>query len=221
MTKESGYGKIAFALKQKMFMTWRMKDMFIIAGLGNPDRQYEGTRHNVGFDVIDRIAEKYNISVDVKKHRALLGKGVIEGQKVILAKPQTYMNLSGESIRSLVDYYKIDEEHELLVIYDDINLGVGQLRIREKGSAGGHNGIKNIIAHLGTQVFPRIRVGVGEKPSRYDLADYVLGHFSKAEKELMEEGYDHAVDAAGMILSGRIGDAMSEYNRKKKEEPRP
>lgn len=194
--------------------------MFIIAGLGNPDRQYEGTRHNVGFDVIDRLADKYNIALDVKKHRALLGKGVIEGQKVILAKPQTYMNLSGESIRSLVDYYKIDGEHELLVIYDDINLGVGQLRIREKGSAGGHNGIKNIIAHLGTQVFPRIRVGVGEKPSRYDLADYVLGHFSRAEKELMDEGYDHAVKAVGMILSGRIGDAMSEYNRKKKEEPR-
>lgn len=194
--------------------------MFIIAGLGNPDRQYEGTRHNVGFDVIDRLADKYNIAVDVKKHRALLGKGVIEGQKVILAKPQTYMNLSGESIRSLVDYYKIDGENELLVIYDDINLGVGQLRIREKGSAGGHNGIKNIIAHLGTQVFPRIRVGVGEKPSRYDLADYVLGHFSRAEKELMDEGYDHAVKAVGMILSGRIGDAMSEYNRKKKEEPR-
>ena len=191
--------------------------MFIIAGLGNPDRQYEGTRHNVGFDVIDRLADKYNIAVDVKKHRALLGKGVIEGQKVILAKPQTYMNLSGESIRSLVDYYKIDGEHELLVIYDDINLGVGQLRIREKGSAGGHNGIKNIIAHLGTQVFPRIRVGVGEKPSRYDLADYVLGHFSRAEKELMDEGYDHAVKAVGMILSGRIKDAMSEYNRKRKE----
>ena len=191
--------------------------MFIIAGLGNPDRQYEGTTHNVGFDVIDRLADKYNIAVDMKKHRALLGKGVIEGQKVILAKPQTYMNLSGESIRSLVDYYKIDGEHELLVIYDDINLEVGQLRIREKGSAGGHNGIKNIIAHLGTQVFPRIRVGVGEKPSRYDLADYVLGHFSKAEKALMDEGYDHAVDAAGMILSGRIKDAMSEYNRKRKE----
>ena len=191
--------------------------MFIIAGLGNPDRQYEGTRHNVGFDVIDRLADKYNIAVDMKKHRALLGKGVIEGQKVILAKPQTYMNLSGESIRSLVDYYKIDGEHELLVIYDDINLEVGQLRIREKGSAGGHNGIKNIIAHLGTQVFPRIRVGVGEKPSRYDLADYVLGHFSKVEKALMDEGYDHAVDAAGMILSGRIKDAMSEYNRKRKE----
>lgn len=193
--------------------------MFIIAGLGNPDRQYEGTRHNVGFDVIDRLSDKYNIPVDTRKHRALVGKGVVEGQKVILAKPQTYMNLSGESIRSLVDYYKIDEEHELIVIYDDINLGVGQLRIREKGSAGGHNGIKNIIANLGTQVFPRIRVGVGEKPDRYDLADYVLGHFSKAEKELMGEGYDHAVRAAGIILSGRIGDAMSEFNRRKKAEP--
>ena len=192
--------------------------MFIIAGLGNPDKQYEGTRHNVGFDVIDRLADKYNISVDARKHRAFVGQGIIEGQKVILAKPQTYMNLSGESIRSLVDYYKIAEEHELIVIYDDINLGVGQLRIREKGSAGGHNGIKNIIACLGTQVFPRIRVGVGEKPSRYDLADYVLGHFSKAERELMDEGYDNAVSAVGMIISGRIGDAMSEFNRKKKEE---
>ena len=120
--------------------------MFIIAGLGNPDRQYEGTRHNAGFDVIDRIAEKYNIAVDTKRHRAYIGKGIIEGQKVILAKPQTYMNLSGESIRSLVDYYKVDEENELLVIYDDISLDVGQLRIRAKGSAGGHNGIKNIIA---------------------------------------------------------------------------
>lgn len=191
--------------------------MYIIAGLGNPDRQYEGTRHNVGFDVIDRLSDKYDIAVDTKKNRALIGKGIIEGQKVILAKPQTYMNLSGESIRGLVDYYKIDEEHELIVIYDDINLGVGQLRIREKGSAGGHNGIKNIISCLGTQVFPRIRVGVGEKPARYDLADYVLGHFSKAERELMSEGYDHTVTAVRMILSGRIGDAMSEFNRKKKE----
>ena len=192
--------------------------MFIIAGLGNPDRQYEGTRHNAGFDVIDRIADKYNIAVDTRRHRALIGKGVIEGQKVILAKPQTYMNLSGESIRSMSDYYKIDPEHELLVIYDDINLDPGQLRIREKGSAGGHNGIKNIIACLGTQVFPRIRVGVGEKPSKYDLADYVLGHFSKAEKEQMEKGYGFAVDAAAMILAGRIGDAMGMYNRKKREE---
>lgn len=191
--------------------------MFIIAGLGNPTKEYEGTRHNVGFEVIDRIAEKYNISVDTKKHRALLGKGIISGRKVILAKPQTYMNLSGESIRSLIDYYKTDEEHELLVIYDDISLDVGQLRIRAKGSAGGHNGIKNIIACLGTQVFPRIKIGVGEKPRGYDLADYVLGHFSKAEQEKMEEGYREAVQAAEMIVSGELEAAMNEYNRRKKE----
>jgi len=195
-----------------------MRKMFIIAGLGNPTKEYEGTRHNAGFDVIDRLSEKYNIAVDVKKHRAFIGKGMIAGQKVILAKPQTYMNLSGESIRSLLDYYKVDEEHELLVIYDDISLGVGQLRIRAKGSAGGHNGIKNIIAHLGGQVFPRIKVGVGEKPPKYDLADYVLGHFSKAEKVLMDEGYDNAVRAVEMIVSGDIEGAMNEFNRKKKEE---
>ena len=195
-----------------------MSKMFIIAGLGNPTKEYEGTRHNVGFDVIDRLSEKYNIAVDTKKHRAFIGKGMIAGQKVILAKPQTYMNLSGESIRSLLDYYKVDEEHELLVIYDDVSLGVGQLRIRAKGSAGGHNGIKNIIAHLGGQVFPRIKIGVGEKPPKYDLADYVLGHFSKAEKILMDEGYDNAVRAVEMIVSGEIEGAMNEYNRKKKEE---
>ena len=192
--------------------------MFIIAGLGNPTKEYEGTRHNVGFDVIDRLADRYNIDVDTKKHLALIGKGVIAGQKVILAKPQTYMNLSGESIRSIVDYYKVDPETELLVIYDDISLDVGKLRIRAKGSAGGHNGIKNIIAHLGSQVFPRIKVGVGEKPSKYDLADYVLGHFSKEEQVLMDEGYDQAVNAVEMILSGDISGAMNEYNRKKKEE---
>ena len=191
--------------------------MFIIAGLGNPTKEYEGTRHNVGFEVIDRIAEKYNISVDTKKHRALLGKGIISGRKVILAKPQTYMNLSGESIRSLIDYYKADEEQELLVIYDDISLDVGQLRIRAKGSAGGHNGIKNIIACLGTQMFPRIKIGVGEKPRGYDLADYVLGHFSKAEQEKMEEGYREAVQAAEIIVSGELEAAMNEYNRRKKE----
>ena len=195
-----------------------MRKMFIIAGLGNPTKEYEGTRHNAGFDVIDRLSEKYNIAVDVKKHRAFIGKGMNAGQKVILAKPQTYMNLSGESIRSLLDYYKVDEEHELLVIYDDISLGVGQLRIRAKGSAGGHNGIKNIIAHLGGQVFPRIKVGVGEKPPKYDLADYVLGHFSKAEKVLMDEGYDNAVRAVEMIVSGDIEGAMNDFNRKKKEE---
>lgn len=191
--------------------------MFIVVGLGNPSKEYEGTRHNAGFEVIDRLSEKYNISVDTKKHRAYIGKGIIAGQKVILAKPQTFMNLSGESVRSLLDYYKVDEETELLVIYDDISLDNGQIRIRAKGSAGGHNGIKNIIAHLGGQVFPRIKVGVGEKPPKYDLADYVLGHFSKAEQELMEEGYAHAVCAAEQIIAGEINTAMNEYNRKKKE----
>lgn len=190
--------------------------MYIIVGLGNPTGQYEGTRHNVGFDVIDRIADQYNIAMDIRKHKAICGKGVIAGQKVILAKPQTYMNLSGESVRSLVDYYKVDEEEELIVIYDDISLDVGQLRIRKKGSAGGHNGIKNIIAHLGHSVFLRIKVGVGEKPKHYDLADYVLGHFTKEEKEVMEEGYGKALKAVEMMVCQETDAAMNEYNKKVK-----
>lgn len=192
--------------------------MYVIAGLGNPDKQYQGTRHNAGFEVIDRLAEKYNIAVDTRKHRALVGKGIIDGEKVLLVKPQTYMNLSGESLLSAVEYYKIDVEQELLVIYDDINLDTGQLRIRAKGSAGGHNGIKNIIANLGTQVFPRIRVGVGEKPQKYDLVDYVLGHFSKVEQEAMDEGFANAVGAVELFLTEGIGAAMNTYNKKKREE---
>lgn len=185
--------------------------MFVIVGLGNPTAQYEGTRHNAGFDVIDVLAEKYNISVDARKCRAFCGKGVIAGQKVLLVKPQTYMNLSGESVGGIVNYYKIDPESDLLV-----SLDVGQLRIRKKGSAGGHNGIKSIIAHLGTTVFPRIKVGVGEKPKNYDLADYVLGHFSKQERELMEEGYEHASDAVEQIVQGEIEAAMNVFNKKVK-----
>lgn len=190
--------------------------MFIIAGLGNPTLRYEGTRHNVGFDVIDLLADKYNIAVDTRKGRALIGKGIIEGHKAILAKPQTYMNLSGESIRSLADYYKIDEKEELIVLYDDVSLDIGQLRIRKKGSAGGHNGIKSIIQHLGTDVFMRVKIGVGEKPKKYDLADYVLGHFTKAEREQMEEGYENCVKAVGMMLNGGTDAVMNEYNRKVK-----
>ena len=190
--------------------------MYIIAGLGNPGKEYENTRHNIGFDVIDRLAEEENIAVMESKHKALIGKGYVAGQKVILAKPQTFMNLSGESIREIVDYYKVDDTAELIVISDDISLDVGQLRIRKKGSAGGHNGIKNIIANLGTDVFPRIKIGVGEKPKKYDLADYVLGHFSKEDRELMEEGYDRADHAVGMILNGEIEAAMNQYNRKVK-----
>lgn len=186
--------------------------MFIIVGLGNPERKYDGTRHNIGFSAITVIADKYNISMDIEKHKAVCGKGYIEGQKVILAMPQTYMNLSGESVRELVDYYKIDPESELIVIYDDINLAPGRLRIREKGSAGGHNGIKNIISHLGTQVFPRIRIGVGEKPKGWDLADYVLGRFAKDEEPVIREALDNVAEACGIIVDDEIRTAMNKFN---------
>ena len=157
--------------------------MFVIAGLGNPTKQYEKTRHNIGFDVIDALAEKYNISMDIKKHKAICGKGVIEGEKVLLLKPQTFMNLSGESIAEALKYYKVDITSEFLVIFDDISLEPGHIRIRKKGSAGGHNGIKNIIAMTGTEQFMRIKVGVGEKPKGWDLADYVLGRFDTSDRE--------------------------------------
>lgn len=188
--------------------------MYIIVGLGNPGKQYEHTRHNVGFDTIDVLAERYRISVDAKKYRALYGKGMIEGNKVILAKPQTYMNLSGESVRELIDFYKIDEAEELIVIYDDISLEPGQLRLRAKGSAGGHNGIKNIIAHLGGQEFKRIKVGVGEKPKGYDLADYVLSRFSKEERQRVDASLERAADAAVKIITDDMASAMNEYNKK-------
>ena len=188
--------------------------MYIIVGLGNPTKEYKNTRHNVGFSVIDAIAEKYDISVLEKKHKALIGKGFIDGQKVILAKPLTYMNLSGESVRELVDYYKIDEKEELIVIYDDISLDVGQLRIRKKGSAGGHNVIKNIIAHLGHDTFMRIKMGVGEKPKGYDLADYVLGHFSEAERKIMSESAEKASDAVKVMMNESADAAMNLYNKK-------
>lgn len=192
--------------------------MFIIVGLGNPGRQYEHTRHNAGFEVIDAIAEKYNISIREKKHKALCGKGVIAGQKVVLAKPQTYMNLSGESVAELINFYKIDPETELLVIFDDISLAPGSLRIRKRGSAGGHNGIKNIIAMTGTQNFSRIKVGVGEKPAGWDLVDHVLGHFSKEEWEAVGEAVTRAVSAAELILSGETDKAMNEFNTSKRQE---
>lgn len=189
--------------------------MYLIAGLGNPTKEYDKTRHNVGFSVLDVLADKYGIDVSERKHRAYCGKGVIEGQKVLLLKPQTFMNLSGESLRSAVDYYKIDPE-DIIVIYDDISLDPGQLRIRLKGSAGGHNGIKNIIAQLGTQEFPRIKVGVGAKPPRMDLADYVLSRFSKGEQERMDEAFRDAAEAAVMMMTEGAERAMNHYNAKKK-----
>ena len=185
--------------------------MKIIVGLGNPTKEYAGTRHNVGFSVIYNISDAYGISVDTKKHKALIGKGMIEHEKVVLAMPQTYMNLSGESVRELMDFYKCDLE-DLIVIYDDISLDVGKLRIRAKGSAGGHNGIKNIISHLGTQEFTRIKVGVGEKPPKMDLADYVLGRFSKEEQPIIRESADRAREAVKDIILHDVAYAMNKYN---------
>lgn len=202
---------------KNIFFREKEENMYIIAGLGNPTKEYQNTRHNIGFDIIDKLADTFSIDVLEKKHKALIGKGVINGNKVILAKPQTYMNLSGESIRALVDYYKVDEEQELIVIYDDISLDIGQLRIRKKGSAGGHNGIKSILSHLGHDIFVRIKVGVGDKPKGYDLADYVLGRFSAEEQKIMEETAQTAVKAIEKIVAGEIDKAMNSYNKKVKQ----
>lgn len=189
--------------------------MYIIAGLGNPSKEYKNTRHNIGFDVIDTLADKYRIDVTTIKHKALVGKGIIEGEKCILVKPQTYMNLSGQSLIDVCQFYKIDPESELIVIYDDIALDVGAIRVRKNGSAGGHNGMKSIIQQLSTENFMRIRMGVGEKPKDYDLADYVLGHFSGAERKLMDEAAVNACDAIKIILTDSIEKAMTAYNKKK------
>ena len=190
--------------------------MYLIAGLGNPSRTYEGTRHNIGFTMIDAIGNKFGIDVTTKKHKALVGRGMIDGMRVILAKPQTYMNLSGESIREITDFYKIETEN-IIIIYDDISLDVGQLRIRKKGSAGGHNGVKNIIAHLGTQEFPRIKVGIGNKPEGWDLADYVLSKYTKAEQEALEEASEGVIGAVKLMLMDDIEAAMNKYNAKKRD----
>ena len=173
--------------------------MKLIVGLGNPGTKYAGTRHNVGFSVIVGLADKYNIELSEKKHKAIYGRGMIEGEKVILAMPQTFMNLSGESVRELVDYYKCDPS-DVIVAYDDIDLAVGKLRIREKGSAGGHNGMKNIISHL------------GKKPDRMDLADYVLSRFGKDELPEIKAGCDNACDAIALILKDSAAAAMNKYN---------
>ena len=190
--------------------------MKMIVGLGNPGREYEHTRHNVGFDVISALAEKMEISAGMWKaeHRAHTARGMIGSEKVILVKPQTFMNLSGESVRELVDYYKADEKEELIVISDDISLDVAQIRVRKKGSAGGHNGLKNIISHLGHDQFMRVKMGVGEKPKGYDLADYVLGHFSKEERGLMNEAAQKATDAIRMMMTDGPDAAMNAFNRK-------
>ena len=186
--------------------------MYIIVGLGNPGREYENTRHNVGFMTLDQLAKAGGIDILEKKHKALIGKGMIDGKKVVLAKPMTYMNLSGESVRELVDFYKIDETAELIIISDDVSLPPGQLRVRKKGSAGGHNGLKNIIQHLGHDQFIRLRMGVGEKPAAYDMKDYVLGHFTGDDKKLIDEAAKRGADCIRMIMEQGPDAAMNSFN---------
>jgi len=187
----------------------------IIAGLGNPGREYEGTRHNMGFDVIDLLLDRYGFPAMTRDGKAMTAKGLIDGQRVLLMKPLTYMNLSGEAIQEAVQFYKADPEQDVIVICDDIDQPVGQLRIRPKGSAGGHNGLKNIIRCLGTEDFTRVRVGVGAKPSPdYDLADYVLGRPAGEDRDLLAEAKERAADAVGMILTQGVPEAMNQFNGK-------
>lgn len=189
--------------------------MYIIAGLGNPGTKYKGTRHNIGFSVIDQLAKEHNINVDKKQFKGLTGRGVIGGQQVLLLKPLTFMNLSGESIRAAYDFYK-PETDQVLVIFDDINLETGQLRIRKKGSAGGHNGVKSIIAHLGTTEFPRIRVGVGE-PAKGEMIDFVLGRFHGDDVAVMKEAVETTSHAVETFLMEGPEAAMNIYNKKKEK----
>ena len=188
--------------------------MYFIAGLGNPGKQYEATRHNMGFDTVDCLVETHNVPQGGVKFNAMYGKGIIGGEKAILMKPLSYMNLSGGPIQEMSSYFKINPETELIVIYDDIDLEPGQLRIRKKGSAGGHNGIKHIIQQLGTQTFVRIKVGVGAKPKGWDLADHVLGRFSTEDRKLVDEAIAKAAKAVDIIISQGTDAAMNEYNRK-------
>jgi PTH1 family peptidyl-tRNA hydrolase len=190
--------------------------MFLIVGLGNPGVEYAATRHNIGFDMITYLSDKYNIPVNSREGKALVGKGILAGEKVMLAQPQTYMNLSGESVRALMDYYKIDIE-DLIVIYDDISLDVGQIRMRGKGSAGGHNGIKNIIQHTGTQEFARIKIGVGQKPEGGDLVKHVLGRFSKEEDGMFRDVFALAEEGLLAWLQEDMKSAMNKVNGRRIE----
>ena len=187
--------------------------MFLIVGLGNPEKDYSGTRHNVGFEAVKHLANENGIKISKAKHRAFLGEGFISGHKVVLAMPQTYMNLSGESVRDLMAYFKLGPE-SLIVIYDDTDIPLGSVRIREKGSAGGHNGVKNILYHLETDEFLRVKIGIGEKPPHWDLADFVLSAFRKEETDDIIAGIRAAAAAAEFILREGPAAAMNRFNRK-------
>lgn len=188
--------------------------MYIIIGLGNPGKKYENTRHNLGFIAVDRLAEKHNIQVDKIKFKALVGDGRIAGQKVLLVKPQTFMNLSGESVREVVNYYKVAPEN-VIVIYDDFDIPLGNIRIRKSGSAGTHNGMKSVVYQLKTDKFPRVRLGIGSSKNN-DVIDFVIGGFSKEEVPILRETIDNTTLALECILSDNLDIAMNRYNTKKK-----
>ena len=188
------------------------KPEFIIAGLGNPGKEYEYSRHNAGFLCLDILCNRYGIRTDRVKYRSLTCTAVIEGHSCLVMRPQTYMNSSGEAIKEAADFFKIPPE-KVIVIYDDISLPTGTLRIRKKGSAGGHNGIKSIIWQLNSDVFPRLKIGVGDRKDKDDdLKDYVLGRFSKADMDTLKNTMEKAVDALKYILDGDTDGAMSRYN---------
>lgn len=183
--------------------------MILVVGLGNIGSKYDKTRHNVGFDVIDVLANRHNISVSKEKFKGTCGEGIIEGKKVMLLKPSTYMNLSGESIIEVINFYKLSTS-EVIVIYDDISLDVGRLRIRDKGSAGGHNGIKSIIANLKTDHFPRVKVGVGAPKN--NLIEHVLGVFDKEERVIVEKVFEASADAVEEMIANGVNSSMNKYN---------
>lgn len=185
---------------------------FLVVGLGNPDKKYAFTRHNSGFLCVDMLAEKYGLTVNKLKFKSLLGDAEIGGHRCLVMKPQTYMNLSGEAVRDAAQFYKIPPER-IVVLFDDISLDVGKIRIRRKGTDGGHNGIKNIIYHLHSDAFPRIKIGVGKKPHPdYDLADWVLSEFKKDEEAPLKTALEHACAALELMLDGKIDEAMNQYN---------
>ncbi len=187
--------------------------MYLVAGLGNPGDNYKMTRHNIGFETIDYIADEYNVKIKKLKFKALYGEAAINGEKVLLVKPQTYMNLSGESIREFSAFYKIPPE-KIIIICDDISLAPGRIRIRRKGSAGGHNGLKSIIYQLCSDEFVRIKIGVGAPQHEdYELADYVLGRFSREEIPVLEDSIIRTKKSVEEIISRGVDSAMNKYNR--------
>ena len=185
--------------------------MYVIIGLGNPEADYSGTRHNMGFNVINELAKKYDIEVTKKKFKALCGDGVIEGKKVLLVKPQTYMNLSGDAVREVIAFYKVPLE-DILVVYDDLDIDPGKIRIRKSGSPGSHNGMKSVTDVLGTTEFARIRVGIGKPNNNMNLIEYVIGGIDEGEKELLNEGVGKATDAVIEIMKNNIDSAMNKFN---------